>query len=184
MINQDSPLKRKRKSLRNILILLGITIAILGMMSAVALYIFAEAVKGVGEWVSYDGGCLSWWGGPDDPAAIETGAHLSLPSSTENLFAHSVAFQDCFVFVSFTMVATDLDPFLASTYVSELESVTGSQLGTFTSLLGSDVDWHFVDERTYLYGEGSSNLGGVSQYIAIEVMSPMLYKVYVVTFLM
>lgn len=173
-------MKQKHKTLRNILIVVGITVVILG---AVIFYIFAEALKGIGGWMRYDGGCLEWWGGPDDPATIETGAHLTLPPSTGNLSAHSAAFQDCFVFVSFTMVSTELDSFITSTYVSELENVPGSQLESFTSLLGSDVDWRFEDAQTYLYGSGSSKPGGSSQGIVIEAISPMLYKVYVVSFL-
>ncbi len=205
-------MKRKRKTFRKILLAFGVVVTICGVMSLIGLYIIAESIGTLGEWLSYDGGCLEWWGGPTDPAAIEEGANLILPPSTENLFAHSVAFQDCFVFVSFDMASADLDSFLTSTYVSELSSVTGSQLipimfesvmqkrapvgllkymtpifmigiTTFINLLQNDVDWTFDDETVYLHGKGSSESGLSSQSIVIARRSPDTYTVYVVTFL-
>jgi hypothetical protein len=177
-------MKRRRKIIIRILIVLGIVIVICGIGSLVGLYMIGETLSSLGEWYSYEGDCLEWWGGPDDPAAIEQGANLRLPPSVDNLFAHSVAFQDCFVSVSFDMASNDLEEFLASTHVSALTPASSYDLDYFRSLMSDGVDWAFDDEVTYQFGSGSSNSGLESQYIIVDTTDQGRYAVYVITFLM
>lgn len=179
-------MKRKNISLKRVLTAIGITISICGVVSALGLYALGQAVSGMGEWLSYEGSCLDWWGGADDPSAIEVGANIILPESTDNLFADSIAFQDCTVYVSFEMAVNDMDAFLASaSYVSELQPVTEWELIQFTRFVGTNAEWSFdSSDLTYLYGEGSSDTGLEAQYILVEHGTHDTYIVYIVSLLL
>jgi hypothetical protein len=169
--------------LKKIIIIFSAIVMICAVAFLIGLYIFAESMEGIGDYLSFDGECIGQWS-PDNPTAVEQSANLTLPPSATNLFADSTAFQDCFVFVSFDMAATDLETFLASTYVSELDRVTGSQLTPLISnLIQNDVDWSFDNEATYLYSRGSHESNLVSQTIVIANPDSDIYTVYVVTFL-
>ncbi len=175
-------MKRQHSKLRKILVAMAITLSVCAFASLLGLYVFAQSISSIGDWLAYDSGCLEWWGGPDDPAAVEEGANLILPPSTKNLSARSVAFQDCIVFVNFDMAPDDLDSFLASTDVSKLDSIAGSGLGEFTNLIQNDVNWTFDDDRVYLYGKGGDS-NRSWQYIVIDQTTTGGYKVYVIHFL-
>jgi hypothetical protein len=126
-------------------------------------------------------GCLEQWGGSENQTAIEQGAGISFPASASNITASSVAFMDCSINVRFSMAATDLDSFLASTYVNELTPRAGSTLSTL--ILNYDVDWHFDGEKLYLVGEGN-NSGMEHQDIVVDTSNETIYIVYVVTLLL
>jgi hypothetical protein len=132
-------------------------------------------------WFATDAGCLGVK--PYEPSRIERMANLTLPPSAENLFAHSNAIRDCFVFVTFEMAVHDLAQFLASTDVSELEQLRGSQLVQFKNLQGNDVDWTFADNTVYLYGESAPNQSQESQHIVVDQSNSDRYIVYVIRWL-
>ncbi len=142
-----------------------------------------QGISSGGDLLSEEGGCLPADAGPDNPGAVEQVAKLKLPPSTTNLFAHSTAFQDCFVFVSFEMHPDELDEFLTSTSVTALDSVIGSELTYFINLMGDKVNWAFDSQATYLYGEGSSDDNFPPQLIVVDPSDPTLYKVYMIALL-
>jgi hypothetical protein len=124
-----------------------------------------------------DTACL----GSTDPEVerIEQTASLKLPTSAKHLFVHTIAFQDCTVYIRFEMSADDLTTFLSSTYVSELKPKLGSSI-SFTEM---DIDWLFDAETEYLYGEGHNETDMEYHTIIIDTRDPETYIVYVQTFL-
>lgn len=169
------------KTLRKITLFAIVPLMICGGLYLAGVYVVAHAFSGIAEF--YDGhdpeelGCLE----KKDRSHIEARANITLPASARNLTARSIAFQDCSVFVSFDMDPADLETFLASTYVSELKILIGSDLRDFNTPLKA---WSFVMSRQYLHGEGHDEGFREDQEIVIDRISPELYTVYVITLLL
>jgi hypothetical protein len=169
-----------RKTLRKILVIGVIILMICGGLYLAGAYVIAHALSGVAEFIGSDPeelGCLE----KKDKSHIEARANITLPLSSQNLSARSIAFRDCRVFVSFDMDPADLETFLASTYVSELKTVIGSDLTDFNTPLKA---WSFWIGRQYLHGEGHDEGFREYQEIVIDRVSPELYTVYVITHLL
>lgn len=175
--------KRKSKGIprHNELLLVSVVFGIVGLAAYIAVY---ALLGGPGEASLLDtGGCLG--AEPYAEERIEQRANLRFPPSMENLSAESVAWQDCIVYVSFEMAASDLDAFLASTDVAELVPAQRVHVNKFAAMAtGPLLDWTFDVEGNYRYGAGQGESNLQYQEILVEESDAETYRVYVVTLLM
>jgi len=124
------------------------------------------------------GGCLG-----DEPYSeqtIEQAGNFTLPESARNLNATSRAWQDCLVYVTFEMDASDLDEFLETTYVAAPLTMTSTLSGFDDFAYGH---WGLNRKQLYFYG-GGGNGSSEGQYIAIDASDAETYKVYLISVLL
>jgi hypothetical protein len=105
--------------------------------------------------------------------------NFTLPVSARNLNATSKAWQDCLVYLDFEMDASELEDFLATTYISEPLTMTGTLSG-FDEF--AYERWELDRSKQYLYGAGGDG-SSEGQYIAIDTDDPENYKVYLISLL-
>jgi hypothetical protein len=169
-------LDNRRKVLIHILLVLGVMLSVGAVLTLILLN---SATASLGNWLSYDGGCLG--SEPYSNQVIEQMGRFELPNSAQHINATSEAFQDCFIFVSFEMDVADFEAFPATTHISSPLVFTNHLTG-FDNL-PLELNWNFETGKNYLYGRGSN---GSQEYqsIAVDTENPSTYTVYIITALL
>jgi hypothetical protein len=110
---------------------------------------------------------------PDSQAVLESQAHIEFPPSANHIDCGYIFMQGSEAWIRFEMSPSDLDTFLASTFVLSVDKTP----------IPDNVNFHYPTEyiREHLYGKGSGEEGRVSftHYILIDITDPERYVVYV-----
>jgi hypothetical protein len=164
------------------LVILAVSGSVLGLCVA-ALLVGKALLAPAGKFDAFStDGCLGE--APYSEPMLEQKGHLKFPQSARHLWANSAAsWGDCFIFLNFEIAVDDLQPFLASTYITSIEERQGNELSSFKNLFQSDASWTLDNQQIYLYGD-SNNGNLITQYVVIDQSDYDFYGVYLITWLM
>lgn len=168
---------KNSQSRRRIILILGTLLVALVVAAVIAIVVISEAAGSVGQWLSFDSGCLGTK--PYSTEKIEEITGISIPPDVTELQAEASGIQDCEIFLSFSIKPDDLSDFVSSTYV-KMPLIKGKPSGYFDNP-PSTLNWSLDNQKTYLVAEGEKN--GNRQYIAVDTSNPRLYIVYFSLFL-
>lgn len=163
---------RTRKGI--LLVVTLIAASALVVLIFIGVKILGTALSGFGSAIS-----SSEWVTPQSREAVETVGHFKIPTSAQDVRIYSESsLNDRFIYVSFEISPSELESFLATTYVGDLG--VSSPPSEFYSL-PLELNWKIDTEKEHLSGRG--NGPQVTSQAVIVDNSDGGYVVYLVVFL-
>jgi hypothetical protein len=162
----------RRYSIKNLLIIFSLALIALLLIILIGVLALVGASESMDSWFSSASSCIG--SSPYSSQRVETVAQVTFPDTISNFRAESLALQDCIIYVSFHINASEFQEFLASTDIS----VNLTERPPTDSFLDapSTLGWNLEHERNYLFGEGSNNRG--HQYLLVDSRLPSIYLIY------